>query len=151
MEKLRSVVDFLVNVHTLILMYSALQLVENIRGSGKSSAQSHTKTHSIGAKIGLSKEGWRVRIRQAWLAGLLERSMRVGKGHNLMGKMVFNTFQLADKGLSYLQSPHSLILPPAAVVNHTSANNQNSGRYTQMVYLCRLNTYTYAVPLMAYL
>lgn len=102
--------------------------MENIRGSDKSSAQSHTTTHSSGARIGLSKEGWRIRIRQAWLAGLLERSMRVGKGHNLMGKMVFNTFQLAEKGHS-LQSPHSLILPPAAVLNHTLAHNQTSGKY----------------------
>lgn len=98
--------------------------------SEKSSAQSHTSTHSSSARIGLSKDGWRVRIRQAWLTGLLERSMRVGKGHNLMGKIIFNTFQLSAKGHSYFQSPHSVTLPPASALTHSSAAKQTSGGYT---------------------
>lgn len=115
------------NHYAYIVYIYVVQLVENIRGSNKSSAQSHTSTHSSGAKIGLSKDGWRVRIRQAWLTGLLERSMQVGKGHNLMGRMVFNTFQLTPKGHSYLLSPHSVTLPPAAAMTRSSAAKQTSG------------------------
>ena len=114
--------------------YFVMQLAEHIRGSEKTSAQSHASTHSSGARIGLSKEGWRVRIRQAWLTGLLERSMRLGKGHNLLGKIAFNTFQLSDQGQSYLLSPHSITLPPASTLTRISAAKQNSGECILFIY-----------------
>ena len=37
-----------------------------------------------------------MRIRQAWLVDLLEREMRVGKGHNRVNSMVYNAYSLSS-------------------------------------------------------
>lgn len=37
--------------------------------------------------------------------------MKLGKGHNLLGQMVFNSFTLSEAGNAFLESPHPLTLP----------------------------------------
>ena len=37
--------------------------------------------------------------------------MRVGKGHNLVNKMVYNMYSLSLAGCKFLQNPHELKLP----------------------------------------
>ena len=37
--------------------------------------------------------------------------MKLGKGHNLLGQMVFNSFTLSEAGNAFLESPHMLTLP----------------------------------------
>lgn len=59
-------------------------------------------------------EAWRERIRQAWILGLVDREMAIGKGHNLLGDMVYNTFTLTSSGQQFLENPYSIQLPVVA-------------------------------------
>ena len=64
-----------------------------------------------------------MRIRQAWITGLIQRVMRLGKGHNLIGQMVYNNFQITEQGEDYLTECYEVNLPPVTTfqqVNHTS-------------------------------
>jgi hypothetical protein len=63
-----------------------------------------SSTYGAGSEVGLSMEGWRVRIWQAWMARFIQRTMKLGKGHNLIGQMVYNTFQLTEKERLILMS-----------------------------------------------
>ena len=56
-------------------------------------------------------EAWRIRVRQAWLAGLLHRDMNLGKGQNLIGHMVYNGFCITESGCAFINEPHPIPLP----------------------------------------
>ena len=96
------------------------QIAECIRGSAKAC---HTScVHGKGANFGLSMEGWRSVVRQAWVMGLLERHIRIGKGHNLVTKMVYSSYTISESGSMFLQNPHELMLPSVQVRKHTSSS-----------------------------
>ena len=60
----------------------------------------------------LSVESWRTRIGQTWLLGFINREMSLGKGQNLVGHMAFNVFTINSPGMTFLQNPHKVSLPP---------------------------------------
>ena len=64
-----------------------------------------------------------MRTRQAWVMGLLERQMRVGKGHNLVNKMVYNVYSLSSAGCTFLQNPHELKLPSVETKKRTTSSS----------------------------
>ena len=37
--------------------------------------------------------------------------MKLGKGHNLLGQITFNSFTLSEAGNAFLEGLHTLILP----------------------------------------
>ena len=83
-----------------------------LRGSKTASkAPCFSSQFGEGSTLGLSLDTWRACVRQAWILGLLEREMKLGKGHNLLGQMVYNSFTLSGAGNTFLEDPHPLILP----------------------------------------
>lgn len=61
--------------------------------------------------LGLSEAAWRVRTRQAWLCGFLERSMHLGHGQGRITSMVFNSYSVTAAGEELLTSPTQVLLP----------------------------------------
>ena len=90
-----------------------LQIAELLRGSKLASLPS--SMFGEGSALGLSLDAWRVRIRQVWMSGLLEREMKLGKGHNLLGQMVCNTFLLSEAGQAFRENPHPFNLPDTGI------------------------------------
>lgn len=66
--------------------------------------------YGTGAKLEYSTETWRTSIRQAWMIGLLHRTMLIGRGHSRISLMVFNTYRLSETGEQYVQAPKEVIL-----------------------------------------
>ena len=58
----------------------------------------------VGASFCLSETAWRIRILQAWLHGLLERTTTLGHGHGRMTEIVFNTYSITEAGKDFLAS-----------------------------------------------
>ncbi len=85
-----------------------MQIAEFIRRGKAASTTGQPPDPTI---LELSVESWRVRIRQAWLLGFLDRSMNLGKGQNLVGHMVFNVFTINEVGMAFLEDPHAVSLP----------------------------------------
>lgn len=61
--------------------------------------------------LGLSESAWRVRIRQAWLCGFLERSMQFGRCEGRITNMVFNSYTVSIAGEELLTSSIPVYLP----------------------------------------
>ncbi len=85
-----------------------MQIAELIRAGKAASVTGQVPNPAIHE---LSLESWRIRIRQAWLLGFLDRNMSLGKGQNLVGHMVFNTFTINEVGMAFLEDPRSVSLP----------------------------------------
>jgi len=64
-------------------------------------------------------------VRQAWLLGLLNCAIDIGKGHNMMRKYAFCTYSLSSKGEEYIQAPHECLLPLAGVQHCTKAKGES--------------------------
>ena len=70
--------------------------------------------HPLGLEVHCntsSIDAWRVFVKQSWLSGLLDRDMRLAKGHNKLGGLVINTYHINHQGRDFLHSPTSLSLP----------------------------------------
>ena len=92
------------------------QISEWIRGSkDKEIEKLHEITASasfgIGSSLQHSIDSWRALVKQSWLSGLLDRDMRLAKGHNKLGGLVINTYHINHRGRDFLDSPTPLGLP----------------------------------------
>ena len=67
--------------------------------------------YGTGAALEYSTATWRTLIRQAWLLGLLDRTMQIGRGYSRISSMVFNTYRLSEAGEEYAKAPKESILP----------------------------------------
>jgi len=83
-------------------------------------------TLGIGIEFHLSEFSWRIRIRQAWLSGLLDRNMQIGHGEGRISSLVFNSYTLSKDGEQFLQSPTSLELP--VIEGHSTSSSFESVR-----------------------
>ena len=67
-----------------------------IRGSKRATNVSYSSSvFGKGGEFKLSIDAWRDRVRQTWILGLIGRDMRLGKGHNCLGDMVYNSYRLS--------------------------------------------------------
>ncbi len=74
----------------IINLYIIAQIAEWLRGYCCEQTN-EAKSFGLGVNFFLSENAWRLRIRQAWLCGVLDRCMQLGKGNQRMSSMVFNT------------------------------------------------------------
>ena len=108
-----------------------------IRGSAERTLnhlhQSCSKTYGCGNKYSHSVEKWRLLIRQAWLKGLLNRSLTVGGGNNMISSITFATYSLSDTGINYLEkdSCDSILLPD--IQSNTKASFEQDTKSVESV------------------
>ena len=79
--------------------------------SDESSSISEESSLGVGAHLHLTETEWRLRVRQAWLIGLLERTMQLGFGYGRIKNMIFNSYSLTEAGQKYAVESHSVELP----------------------------------------
>lgn len=94
-----------------------------IRGSKRATNVSYSSSvFGKGGEFKLSIDAWRDRVRQTWILGLIGRDMRLGKGHNRLGDMVYNSYTLASAGEAFLENPHVIELPDVSAISHPNTH-----------------------------
>ena len=106
----------------LFLLYQ--QIAETIRGSKRAPSDVSSEAFGKGGELGLCIDEWRNRVRQAWLLGLIKREMTLGKGHNLLGEMVFNSFTITPAGEAFLTNPTAVQLPSIRPTSNRLTSSQ---------------------------
>ena len=84
--------------------------MEWIKGSDNKQVKKFASDDSVygtGAMLEFSTATWHTLIQQAWLTGLLHRTMQIGRGHSRISSMVFNTYSLSETGENYIQAPQA--------------------------------------------
>ena len=84
----------------------------------------------IGTQFHLPEISWRIRIRQAWLSGLLDRNMQLGHGEGKVSNLGFNSYTVTEAGKEFIQSPKKLELPvinsqQSPAISATTAAHEN--------------------------
>ena len=83
-------------------------------------------TFGSGRQFELSVDEWRVLIRQAWLSGLLERTMKQGMGRMMASGVIFNVYSISSAGIEFLDNPKELMLPSMDLCPPTQVKDQPS-------------------------
>ena len=113
-----------------ILWITIVQIAEWIRGSKSAEIlrfkeSADATTHGSGSKFHHSLDTWRTFIRQAWLLGMLVRTMRIGSGIQNSKCVIFNVLSVSENGLEFLSQPSDIALPVSAV-DHTATSSADS-------------------------
>ena len=68
-------------------------------------------TLGIGQGQRLGIPSWRILIRQAWLWGLLDRTLDIGSGDKRARKFAYNVYTINLVGEAFLEDPQPVLLP----------------------------------------
>lgn len=120
-----------------------------VKGQSESCSEDSTAL-GAGSSFGLSETAWRIRILQAWLHGLLERTTILGRGHGRMTEIVFNSYNITEAGKDFLASEPlpSVALPPTSLKPKPLAPTLESKECSAGVKLTRKSKGTHLLPVL---